>query len=92
MLSGLLNSDIAIEVNIRIMRVFTKFRESMLANKDILLKLEKLDRKLIGIDHDVKMHDGEIETIFELIKEIMEEKMRPRPCNPIGFKTQTTQK
>jgi hypothetical protein len=92
MLSGVLNSDIAIEVNIRIMRVFTKLRESMLANKEILLKLEKLDRKLIGISHDVKMHDGDIETIFELIKEIMDEKMRPRPRNPIGFQTQAVQK
>ena len=87
MLSGVLNSDTAIEVNIRIMRVFTKLREALLANEDILLKLELLDKKLINIGHDVKMHDGEIETIFELIKEIMEEKMRPRPRNPIGFKT-----
>ncbi len=35
MLSGVLNSGIAIEVNIRIMRVFTKLRESLLANQDI---------------------------------------------------------
>jgi hypothetical protein len=61
-------------------------------NQDILLKLEKLDRKQIGISHDVKMHDGEIETIFELIKEIMDEKMRSRPRNPIGFQTQNIQK
>lgn len=87
MLSGVLNSDTAIEVNIRIMRVFTKLREALLANQDILLKLEQLDKKLINIGHDVKMHDGEIETIFELIKEIMDEKLRPKPRNPIGFKT-----
>ncbi len=85
MLSGVLSSDTAIEVNIRIMRVFTKLRQALLANHDILLKLEQLDKRLINMGHDVKMHDGEIETIFELIKEIMAEKMRPRPRNPIGF-------
>ena len=89
MLSGVLNSDTAIEVNIRIMRVFTKLREALLANQDILLKLEQLHKRLINMGHDVKMHDGEIETIFELIKEIMEEKMHPRPRNPIGFKTES---
>ncbi len=86
MLSSVLNSEQAIAVNIRIMRVFTKLRESLLTNQDILLKLEQLDKNLINMGHDVKMHDGEIETIFELIKEIMEEKIRPRPRNPIGFK------
>ena len=90
MLSGVLNSDTAIEVNIRIMRVFTKLREALLANQDILLKLEQLDKKLINMGHDVKMHDGEIEMIFELIKEIMEEKIRPIPHNPIGFKTKSS--
>lgn len=73
MLSSVLNGDTAIEVNIRIMRVFTKLREALLANQDILLKLEQLDKKIINMRHDVKMHDEEIETIFELIKEIMED-------------------
>jgi hypothetical protein len=87
MLSSVLNSDTAIEVNIRIMRIFTKLREALLTNQDILLKLEQLDKKLINLGHDVKMHDGEIETIFELIKEIMDEKKKPQaPRTPIGFK------
>jgi hypothetical protein len=87
MLSSVLNSDIAIEVNIRIMRIFTKLRATLLTNQDILLKLEQLDKKLINLGHDVKMHDGEIETIFELIKEIMEEKKKPNPPRKrIGFK------
>ena len=86
MLSSVLNSEQAIAVNIRIMRVFTKLRESLLTNQDILLELEQLDKNLINMGHDVKIHDGEIETIFELIKEIMQEKIRPRPRNPIGFK------
>ena len=86
MLSGVLNSPVAIEVNIRIIRIFTRLRELLLTNQDILLKLEQLDKKLINLGHDVKMHDGEIETIFELIKEIMEEKNKPLPRDLIGFK------
>lgn len=87
MLSSVLNSDTAIEVNIRIMRIFTRLREALLTHQDILLKLEQLDKKLINLGHDVKMHDGEIETVFELIKEIMEERNKPpAPRTPIGFK------
>lgn len=48
MLSGILNSDIAIEVNIRIIRVFTKLREYALTHKEILLQLVKLEREAKG--------------------------------------------
>lgn len=87
MLSCILNSPRAIEMNIRIIRVFTRLREMLLTNQEILTKLEQLDKKIINLGFDVKMHDGEIETIFELIKEIVEEKKKPIPRNPIGFKT-----
>jgi len=43
MLAGVLNSDRAIEVNIQIVRIFTKLREMLLTNKDILFKLEQLE-------------------------------------------------
>jgi len=49
MLSSVLNSDTAIEVNIRIIRIFTRLREMLLTHKDILLKLEQLER-LIQVD------------------------------------------
>jgi hypothetical protein len=87
MLSCVLSSERAIEVNIHIIRVFTRLRKMLLGNQDILLKLEQLDKKIINLGFDVKMHDGEIETIFELIKEIMDEKKKPQaPRTPIGFK------
>jgi hypothetical protein len=87
MLSGVLNSPTAIQVNIRIMRVYTKLRKMLLGNQDIILKLEQLDKKIINLGFDVKMHDGEIETIFELIKEIMDDKKKPpAPRITIGFK------
>ena len=88
MLSSVLNSARATQVNIQIMRVYTKLREIILTNHDVLLKLEKIDKKLINLGHDVKMHDGEIETIFELIDELRKEKKQlSKPRNPIGFKT-----
>jgi hypothetical protein len=93
MLSSVLNSPSAIQVNIKIMRVYTKLREMLLTNQDVLLKLEQLDKKIINMGFDVKMHDGEIETIFELIKEIVEEKSKLQlPREPIGFKTKFTSK
>ncbi len=44
MLSGVLNSAIAIQVHIQIIRVFTKMKEMLLTNKDILLKLEQIEK------------------------------------------------
>ena len=45
MLSSVLNSDKAIEVNIQIMRTFTKLRELMLVHKDLRIKIEELEKK-----------------------------------------------
>jgi hypothetical protein len=78
MLSGVLNSDIAIEVHVRIIRIFTKLREMLLTHKDILMKLEQLEQK-------VSAHDENIQMIFEALKQLLApppEKPRPR----IGFK------
>ncbi len=50
MLSSVLNSDTAIDVNIQIIRVFTKIREVLLNDKDMLLKFEKIEKK--ATEHD----------------------------------------
>jgi len=52
MLSCVLNSERAIAVNIQIMRIYTKIREMLLTHKDILLKLEQLEKKVTGHDED----------------------------------------
>jgi len=44
MLSSVLNSSIAIQVNIQIIRIFFKIKEALLAHKDILLAIEKLEK------------------------------------------------
>jgi hypothetical protein len=44
--SSVLNCDRAMAVNIRIMRIYTRMRELILANKEILLQLEKMEKKV----------------------------------------------
>ena len=80
MLSSVLNSDTAIEVNIRIIRVFTKLKEHALTHKEILLQLGKLDK-------EVKGNSKDIENIFMVPKELIEKQAKPNPPrNKIGFK------
>ena len=61
MLSSVLNSETAIAVNIQIIRVFTRMRELLLTHKDILLQLEKIEKKLTS-------HDEDIALIFQYLK------------------------
>jgi hypothetical protein len=79
MLSSVLNSDIAIEVNIRIIRVFTKLREYALTHKEILLQLGKMEKH-------VKRNSGDIEHIFAVMKELIEKQSKLPPRKRIGFK------
>jgi hypothetical protein len=80
MLSSILNSNTAIAVNIRIIRVFTKMREFALTNKEILLQLAKLEK-------EVKGNNNDIENIFIVLKELIEKQQKPLPPrNKIGFK------
>jgi hypothetical protein len=77
MLSSVLNSERAVLVNIHIIRVFTRMREMLLTNKDILLKLEQLERR------EVK-HDDDIKLIFDYLKELLSPKTEP--MRKIGFR------
>lgn len=63
MLSSVLNSDRAIEVNIAIMRAFVRLREILSTHKDLAAKLEKMDRKL-------GEHDHHFQVIFEAIRQL----------------------
>jgi len=77
MLSSVLNSDQAIKVNIRIMRVYNRLRELILSHKDILSKLDELEQK-------VSSHDEQIQLVFEYLKKLIspEKKVRKR----VGYK------
>jgi phage regulator Rha-like protein len=77
MLSGVLNSKRAIQVNILIMRAFTKLRELLLTHKDLALKLEALEKKYAE-------HDEKIQAIFNAIKQLLESPPE-EPKLKIGF-------
>lgn len=80
MLSCILNSKTAIEVNLRVIRVFVKMREYTLTHKEILLQLAKLEK-------EVKGNSKDIENIFMVLKELLEKESKPKqPRNKIGFK------
>ncbi len=79
MLSGILHSRRAVQVNIAIMRAFVKLREILSTHKELAHKLSELE-------HKIEKHDTEIQAIFEAIRQLM----APPPEKPrriIGFKT-----
>jgi hypothetical protein len=77
MLSGVLGSDTAIEVNIRIIRIFTRLREMLLTHKDILLKLEQLENQVMHNSEDIQM-------IFAALRKLLDPPREPRPR--VGFR------
>lgn len=79
MLSCILNSKTAIEVNLRIIRVFVKMREYALTHKEILLQLVKLEKEVKGNSQD-------IENIFMVVKELIEKQSSPPQRTKIGYK------
>jgi arsenate reductase-like glutaredoxin family protein len=81
-LSTVLKSERAIKVNIQIIRLFSKMRKIMLTHKEILHKLEELER------NDIE-HDRKIELIFEYLKQFEEAKhpvLVQKERTRIGFK------
>ena len=73
MLSSVLNSDRAIDVNIEIMRAFVKLRQMVAAHKDLERKLAALENK----------YDEQFKIVFEAIRELMTPPEKPR--RKIGF-------
>ena len=73
MLSSVLKSDQAIQINIQIMRTFTKLRELMLVHKDLRIKIEAMERK----------YDTQFRIVFNAIKRLIDPPQKPK--TPIGF-------
>jgi hypothetical protein len=83
MLSTILNSERAIAVNIQIIRVFTRMRKMVESHKEILRKLEQLEKKDLELDEKVTL-------IFEYLKELEQSKQEETELKQrkrIGFKT-----
>ena len=76
MLSSVLHSKRAIEVNIAIMRAFVKMREILAANKEFAEKLKSIEEQL-------SEHDEQFHMVFEAIKQLLKEDEKPQ--KKIGF-------
>ncbi len=77
MLSSVLNSSQAIQVNIQIVRIFTRLRKLFDNQKDLQLEITDIKKHL-------QNHDKNIELVFTYLDELTEKKAKPR--KRIGFK------
>lgn len=80
MLSGILNSNKAIEVNIAIMRTFVQVRKLMDGNKELARKIEQLENK----------YDEKFQLVFNAIKRLVHQENKPR--KQIGYKIKRSTK
>ena len=78
MLSSVLHSENALQINIAVMRAFVQIRRFFESNKELAKKTEELQKAVSG-------HDENIELIFSVIKQLMQEKESPVKRNPVGF-------
>ncbi len=79
MLSTVLNSERAINVNIQIIRIFTRIRQMLMDNTELRLAIEKLEKKS---DNNSK----NIEVVFQYLDELVEKKENQKPRKAIGYK------
>ena len=79
MLSSVLNSERAINVNIQIIRIFTRIRQMLIDNTELRLEIEKIKTKL---DKQGK----NMELVFRYLDELIERKIEPIPRKRIGYK------
>ncbi|MCK4879213.1 MAG: ORF6N domain-containing protein [Bacteroidales bacterium] len=87
MLASVLNSDRAIQINVQIVRIFTKMREMLASHKEILHSLEKIEHKLTE-------NDNQILVIFEYLKQLKESKQQEigqKNRKRIGYKQKNEQ-
>jgi len=80
MLSSVLTSSRAVQVNLAIMRAFVQLRRYAASHKELAQKIQILEQK-----YDA--HDDEIQTIFKTIKKLIE--LPGKPKRSIGFKLQS---
>lgn len=73
MLSSVLNSQRAIQVNIQIMRTFTRLKEILNSHKKLQQKIENMEKKF----------DYQFKVVFDAIKKILTPPEKPK--SPIGF-------
>ncbi len=77
MLANVLKNKTAVQVSIRIIEVFVKLREMLLTHKDILLKLEEMEKK-------IGKQDTKIKLVFDYLNQFIKQQEKPRKM--IGFR------
>lgn len=78
MLSSILNSDRAIEVNIQIIRTFVKLREMIISNKELRIRMDKLEEK----------YDKKLKVVFDVLRSLIENNSKVEKTvkkRPLGF-------
>jgi phage regulator Rha-like protein len=80
MLSSVLHSEKAIQVNIQIMRTFTKLREMLASHKDLRDKIEEMEKR----------YDYQFQVVFDAIKKLIAPPVKPK--EPIGFQAKAERK
>jgi len=70
-----LNSDRAIQVNILIMRAFTKLREMLSTHEDLKKKIDDMGKK----------YDQQFQIVFDAIKQLLETEETPKKIYPVKF-------
>jgi hypothetical protein len=76
MLASVLNSDVAVQASVRVVRAFIQLREMVAANAQLASKLEELERRLDS-------HDEAIVDLFATLKRLLEPEAKPK--REIGF-------
>jgi hypothetical protein len=76
MLSSVLKSERAVQVNVEIMRVFVRLREMIATNKDLAFRLDEIEKK----------YDAQFKVVFDAIRSLVAPPAKPR--RSIGFKVE----
>ena len=78
MLASVLNSPVAIEASVRVVRAFVHLREMLANNKALAAKFAELERRLDD-------HDDAVKTLFDAIRQLLNPAISPEQKREIGF-------
>lgn len=78
MVANVLKSEQAVAMSIRIIDLFVRMREVLLTQKDLLLKMEQLERAVLT-------HDKDLDKVFECLKQLLSQPA-PEPRQRVGYK------
>ena len=83
MLSSVLNSERAVQVNVAIMRAFVRMRRALASSRDLAERMEKVEKRLATHEGALGEHANAIRTVFEDIRSLMGPPDGPK--RKIGF-------